>query len=88
MSGKGYCGTKIGPADLQMRDVGADYVRVAKGVAVRLLGAAAGCEDSGWQKNRGVTGITLKDRVPLPGRAHSIRYLLWMSGSQRQASST
>jgi hypothetical protein len=88
VSGKAYCGTKIGPADLQMRGIGADYIRVAMGVAIRLLGAAAGCEDSGRERNRGVTGITLKDRVPLPGRAHSIRYLLWMSGSQRQASST
>jgi hypothetical protein len=87
VTGNVYCGAKVGQADLLMRGIGARLCLCRKRVAMRLLSATTGCEDSERERNRGVTGITLEDRVPLSRRAHSIGYLLWMSGSRLQASS-
>lgn len=88
VTGKEYCGTKTGAAGLLICGVGARLCLCRNGRAMRLLCIAAGCEGLGRKRNRGVTGgITLEDRVALSGRAHSIKCLLRISGSQLHASS-
>jgi hypothetical protein len=67
--GEQYYRRTIGRANLLMCVIEAQLDRCRNGVSMRLLSAGVVIEDSMWERNRGVTGKTLEDRVLPSGKS-------------------